>query len=615
MVHFMRHNILPFASRLDMALILPLGMMLSCSDVKPPEPYGAVPTEHQLKWQQMEYYMFVHFGPNTFTDVEWGDGKEDPKVFNPSALDCRQWAATAKAAGMKGVIITAKHHDGFCLWPSQYSTHTVRESLWKEGKGDVLKELSDACREYGLAFGVYLSPWDQNHPSYGTEEYNQIFANTLAEVLTGYGAVFEQWFDGANGDAHKGKRQEYDWDLFHSTVYTHQPQAVIFSDVGPGCRWMGNERGVAGETNWSRLNVEGFEPGLGAPPADTLRAGNVDGQAWVPAETDVSIRPGWFYSPHTDDKVKSVSQLLDIYHTSIGRNSNLLLNVPPNREGRIHPADSTRLMEFRQAIDECFDVDLLQGATLRAMNTRGDSRKYAALHLLDGNYDSYWATDDDVQATGIEITLPEAASFNRFLIQEYIPLGQRIACFALEKWNESTAEWEAISEGTTIGYRRILRFPRVTAHKLRLHISDALASPVLNRIGLYDAPDACESESPQATHTLADASQTKWSFDTLNRLEPVILDLGETRTVKGFTYIPAGDETASHITRYNLSVSVDGKQWTEVKQSAVFPNIKNNPIRQDVRFDKPEQARFIKLEALETTQGDAYSIAELSLIL
>jgi hypothetical protein len=294
--------------------------LLSCSvDVNPPEPYGAVPTEHQLKWQQMEYYVFVHFGPNTFIDVEWGNGKEDPYVFNPSDMDCRQWAATAKAAGMKGIIITAKHHDGFCLWPSQYSTHTVRESSWREGKGDVLKELSDACREYGLAFGVYLSPWDQNHPSYGSLEYNQVFANTLTEVLTGYGPVFEQWFDGANGEAHKGERQIYDWDLFHNTVYTHQPQAVIFSDVGPGYRWMGNERGVAGETNWSRLDIEGFEPGLGAPPADTLAAGNIYGRAWVPAETDVSICRGWFYSPNTDDKIKSVSKLMDIYHTSIGR--------------------------------------------------------------------------------------------------------------------------------------------------------------------------------------------------------------------------------------------------------------------------------------------------------
>jgi alpha-L-fucosidase len=489
----MRNNILIYALSLGFALILLIAS--SCSErVKPPEPYGAVPTEQQLKWQQMEYYMFVHFGPNTFTDLEWGSGKEDPKVFNPSALDCRQWAAIAKAAGMKGVVITAKHHDGFCLWPSQYSTHTVRESAWKEGKGDVLRELSDACKEYGLAFGVYLSPWDQNHPTYGTPEYNQVFANTLTEVLSGYGPVFEQWFDGANGDAHKGKRQEYDWDLFHNTVYAHQPHAVIFSDVGPGCRWMGNERGVAGETNWSRLNTKGFEPGLGAPPADTLATGNIRGEAWIPAETDVSIRPGWFYSPLTDDKVKSVSRLVDIYHTSIGRNSNLLLNVPPNREGRIHPNDSARLMEFRQAVDACFERNLLDGAELRALNTRGGSQKYAAKRLLEEDYDSYWAADDETLTTSIEITLPEAVTFNRFLVQEYIPLGQRISRFTLESWDESAAAWNVVGEGTTIGYKRILRFPQAKAQKLRLNILGALASPVLNRIGLYEAPEDEDSE-------------------------------------------------------------------------------------------------------------------------
>jgi alpha-L-fucosidase len=306
---------------------------------------------------------------------------------------------------------------------------------------------------------------------------------------------------------------------------------------------------------------------------------------------------------------------VDIYHTSIGRNSNLLLNVPPNREGRIHPADSARLMEFRQAIDACFASVLLQGATLRALYTRGDSRKYAAGHLLDGNYDSYWATDEDVLATSIEISLPDTVSFNRFLIQEYIPLGQRVARFSLETWNESSAEWDLISEGTTIGYRRILRFPRLKAQKLRLHILDALAPPVLNRIGLYDAPDAFDGENRQASPTLPEASLSMGSFPSLNRLEPLMLTLEDTLTLNGFTYIPAGDETASHISRYNLSVSVDGKQWRVVKQAAVFPNIKNNPIRQDARFDKPEQARFIKLETLETTGGDVYSIAELSLIL
>jgi alpha-L-fucosidase len=433
--------------------------------------------------------MFVHFGPNTFTDKEWGDGQEDPGVFNPSAMDCRQWASTARAAGMKGIILTAKHHDGFCLWPSQYGGHTVRESGWRDGRGDVLRELSEACRAYDLGFGVYLSPWDRNHSTYGTPAYNQVFANTLTEVLTNYGPIFEQWFDGANGDEAQGKKQVYDWDLFHQTVSMHQPHAVIFSDVGPGCRWVGNERGLAGETNWSRLNVRGFEPGWGAPPADSLNSGNIDGEAWIPAETDVSIRPGWFYSPHTDDRVKSVSELVDIYHTSIGRNSNLLLNVPPNREGRIHPGDSVRLMEFRRALDACFAHDLLAKAKLRTTDTRGGARKYAVGQVLNEDYHRYWATNDGVHTASIEITLAETTAFNTFLVQEYIPLGQRISQFNLEGWDESTAQWQVLGQGSTIGYKRILRFPRVKAQKLRLNILGALAPPVLNRMGLYNAPD------------------------------------------------------------------------------------------------------------------------------
>ncbi|MDR0750080.1 MAG: alpha-L-fucosidase [Tannerellaceae bacterium] len=616
------------------------GIWLSCStsNVEPPAAYGVTPTASQLEWQKMEYYMFAHFGPNTFTDVEWGDGKEDPKVFNPAALDCRQWAKTAKDAGMEAIIITAKHHDGFCLWPSQYSTHTVRESLWKEGKGDVLRELSDACKEYGLKFGVYLSPWDQNHPSYGTPAYNQLFANTLTEVLTGYGYVFEQWFDGANGDAHKGKRQEYDWDLFHNTVYAHQPHAVIFSDVGPGCRWMGNEKGVAGETNWSRLNIEHFEPGLGAPPIDTLRKGNVYGEAWVPAETDVSIRPGWFYSPRTDDKVKTVTQLMDIYYTSIGRNSNLLLNVPPSREGRIHPADSARLMEFKRARDKSFENNLMQEASLQATNTRGNLPAYTATNLLNSDYDSYWATNDGVSSASIEITLKQTETFNRFLVQEYIPLGQRVARFALEAWDEPAAQWTMLAQGTTIGYKRLLRFPRTTAQKLRLTIQESLACPVLNTIGLYNTPESFDAEDAanvKEKNPFFDVSPDKWAVtypdggDLFKRiidadintgsivpqLIKIIIDLKESHLLKGFTYIPSYNSTEPAIMRYNFSVSKDGKQWTQAKKNAVFSNIKNNPVRQDVLFDAPIEARYIMIDPLETTLGgQEFIIAEIGVI-
>ncbi|MDR2036654.1 MAG: alpha-L-fucosidase [Bacteroidales bacterium] len=471
-----------------------LGLLLflaSCGKTPdPPAPYGQLPNQWQLEWQKMEYYMFIHFGPNTFTNVEWGHGKEDPKVFNPTHLDCRQWAATAKAAGMKAIIITAKHHDGFCLWPSQYSTHTVRESAWKEGKGDLLKELSEACKEYGLKFGVYLSPWDQNHPSYGTPEYNQIFSNTLKEVLGNYGHVFEQWFDGACGEGPNGKLQEYDWDLFHKTVYDLQPHAIIFSDVGPGCRWMGNERGVAGETNWSTLNIKGFGPGKGAPPRESLSEGNMNGEKWIPAETDVSIRPGWFYSPTTDNRVKSVSKLVDIYHTSVGRNSNLLLNVPPDKRGLIHPNDSARLMEFRKVIDESYAVNLAKGAKGKAGHVRGNARKYAEKNLFDGNYDTYWTTDDGQLSVSVEIDLKNEESFNRLVLQEYIPLGQRVKSFSVEYWDEG--KWKQLDRQTTIGYKRILRFPMITTKKIRVNIEESLASPVLNEIGVYKAVEILE---------------------------------------------------------------------------------------------------------------------------
>jgi alpha-L-fucosidase len=388
---------------------------------------------------------------------------------------------------MKAIIITAKHHDGFCLWPSKYSTHTVRESAWKDGKGDVLRELSDACREYGLHFGVYLSPWDQNHPQYGTPEYNQVFSNALDEVLGNYGRVFEQWFDGANGEGPNGKRQVYDWDLFHKTVFRHQPHAIIFSDVGPGCRWMGNESGVAGETNWSTMHIAGYGPGREAPPSSILNSGQPDGNAWVPAETDVSIRPGWFYSPSTDDRVKSVAKLVDIYYTSVGRNSNLLLNVPPDRRGKIHPNDSTRLMEFRRIIDETFAVNLAKGSTITASHTRGQSSKYGTKNLLDGQFDTYWTTDDDQLTASIEVDFGKEQTFNRFMIQEYFPLGQRVKSFSVKYWDGAT--WLPLDKQTTIGYKRILRFPLITTRKVKINIEESLACPVLNEIGVFKAPE------------------------------------------------------------------------------------------------------------------------------
>ncbi len=433
-------------------LVVCVAVFAGCESETKPKSYGPLPSERQLAWQEMEYYMFVHFGPNTFTNVQWGDGNEDPKVFAPTALDCDQWAATARMAGMKGIIITAKHHDGFCLWPSEFSTHTVREA----GQPDILKLLSEACAREGLKFGVYVSPWDQNHPSYGTPEYNDIFAGTLREVLTNYGPVFEQWLDGANGEGPNGKRQEYDWDLFHRTIRECQPGAIIFSDVGPDVRWMGNERGVAGETNWSRLDIEGFTPGHGAPPTDTLNQGNIHGASWVPAEVDVSIRKGWFYSAEQDSTLKSVEKLEEIWLTSVGRNANLLLNVPPDRTGRINPMDSARLMEFRAILDATYSNDLAKDATIKK--------------------------DKNV----IEVVFSGPVTFDRLQLGEDISLGQ-----CVEKWHAEYFDgeaWKPLCEGTTIGYKRIVAFERITSERMRVYIDSTLAPEQIDKIGLFLRP-------------------------------------------------------------------------------------------------------------------------------
>lgn len=619
--------------RLNYSAALALcGLLLSCErEVAPPAPYGPLPTEHQMAWQKMEYNMFIHFGPNTFTDVEWGNGKEDPKVFNPTDLDCRQWAAIAKAAGMKGIVITAKHHDGFCLWPSNYSTHTVRESLWKDGKGDLLRELSDACKEYGLKFGVYLSPWDQNHPAYGTPEYNEVFVNTLTEVLTNYGEVFEQWFDGANGEGHGGKKQIYDWELFNNTVYKHQPQAVIFSDVGPGCRWVGNEQGHVGATNWSRLDIEGYEPGAKGPNPDTLNRGNIHGAKWVPAETNTSIRPGWFYSPTTDDKVKSLGKLVDIYYTSVGRNSTFLLNVPPDKTGRIHPNDSARLMELKKAIDESFKDNLAEG-TLTASATRGNNNRYVVTNLFNDDYDSYWTTNDDELTASIELDLGKVKTFNRVLLQEYIPLGQRIAAFNVEYWDGESNKWNLLTEATTIGYKRILRVPSVTTSKIKINITNSLACPILNKLELYNAPEYPIGGSDDEVYNKV--SRDGWKVLSpateesamlidgktdkpvaVSKSEAVILDLGKADEIVGFYYTPQNHVTAANIQRYNLFTSTDNKTWESQKENALFNNVRNNPIRQDVYLGKAVKARYIKLEPVElTNNSDQYAVVEFGII-
>lgn len=443
-----------------------------------------VPSARQLAWQKLETNAFVHFGPNTFTDREWGEGLEDPKLFAPTALDCRQWVRVFKDAGFKTVVLTAKHHDGFCLWPSKQSTHTVAQSGWKNGKGDVLRELSDACREAGLKLGVYLSPWDRNHPLYGTPEYNDVFKKCLEEVLTGYGEVSEVWFDGANGEGPNGKRQVYDWPGFIAVVRKYAPNAVIFSDAGPDIRWVGNEDGYAGETNWSPLRRDEFVPGT--PLYRQLTEGHEGGTHWVPAECDVSIRPGWFYHASQDAQVKSLEKLLDIYYGSVGRNGSLLLNVPPDRRGLIHEIDARRLREFREAIDRTFAHDLARGKPVTATHGFSQSRVYAAANATDGKPDTFWAGAGSVESLTIE--LGSVQVFDRVVLGEAIAYGQRVRRFALRA--RVGGNWTPVFEGgTTIGAKRILRIPAVTADAVRLDILDSRQQPTIASFELYRAPD------------------------------------------------------------------------------------------------------------------------------
>jgi alpha-L-fucosidase len=448
-----------------------------------PAPAGPVPSARQLRWHSLEYCAFVHFNMNTFTGREWGDGTEDPNLFQPDQLDCRQWVRIFRDAGMKGVIITAKHHDGFCLWPSSLTEHSVRSSSWRGGHGDVLRELSAACREYGLRFGVYLSPWDRHDRRYGTDAYNGLFAGQLKEVLTNYGEVFEVWFDGANGEGPNGRKQVYDWTLFNGTVRELQPGAVIFSDCGPDIRWAGDEDGYADETNWSSLRRDEIFPGYDKP--EVLRTGHADGAYWVPAECDVSIRPGWYYHSEQDTQVKPAAKLMEIYLTSVGRNAGLLLNVPVNRKGLIDGGDSAALMGLRKILDSAFATNLASGAMARASAERGDG--YGPRQAVDGAEHTYWSAPDTARTAELVLTLRRPARFNCVKLQEYIPLGQRVSAFAVDI--TSGGVWTEVARGTTIGRKRLLRIRPATATGIRVRILSANACPAISELGLYTIPE------------------------------------------------------------------------------------------------------------------------------
>ncbi len=574
-----------------------------------------VPTPQQLEWQQMELTAFLHFGVNTFTGREWGDGTEGPNIFNPTALDCEQWVRTLKDAGFKMALITAKHHDGFCLWPTKTTRHSVASSPWKDGKGDVVRELRDACKKYGIKFGVYLSPWDRNASCYGdSPAYNQFFIEQLTELLTNYGEVHEVWFDGANGEGPNGKKQIYDWDAILRTIRRLQPKAVT-AIMGDDVRWVGNEKGIGRETEWS---ATALTPGIYPRSGEQNKALGIYGKAkdlggrdivaratelfWYPSEVDVSIRPGWFYHADQDNQVKSLSHLADIYFKSVGYNSVLLLNIPPDLRGRIHESDVQRLKEFSGYLKKTFARNYVLKGDEAWQGTSGTAREY------------------DVQ---------KGALVNAFMIQEDISKGQRIESFLVEAYKDGA--WIHLSEGTTVGYKRLVRFSDTRPERIRVTIRSARGIANVSAVGLfYAVPLADKSEEVQ----LSDIPVTEWKVVGGNAdsrlaidgdrktvwrasaLTPLVVDMGHEVSVKGFSYAPSLEEDLTGtIYKYAFYISLDGQSWTKCEASGEFSNIMHNPIPYFVRFGKTYPARYFKLEPIsEMNNKNAVTVGEVGIL-
>lgn len=465
------------------------------SGAQPPKPFGPVPTARQLAWHEIGMYGFVHFTINTFTDREWGHGDEAETLFSPTDFSADQIAETAAAAGLKGLVLTCKHHDGFCLWPSKYTEHSIKKSPWRSGKGDMVREIVDACRKHGLKVGFYLSPWDRNHAEYGRPAYVEYYRNQLRELLTSYGPVFEIWFDGANGgDGYYGGAREnrhidnktyYDWPTTQQMVRQLQPGACMFSDAGPDMRWVGNESGFAGETCWATISTTDLWPGHANEAY--LNAGDRNGDQWIPAEVDVSIRPGWFYHASEDSRVKTPEQLLKIYYESVGRGANLILNLPPDRRGRIHENDVASLKAWRATLDATFSNDLARGARVTASGTRGGDRRFSPANVVDGKRNTYWSTDDGETTPWVQVDLGKPTTFNVVRIREHLPLGQRIGRLVVEV--PEGAGWREIGSATSIGNQRLLRLEPVTADRVRVRIVEAPVCPAISEVGLFLEPD------------------------------------------------------------------------------------------------------------------------------
>ena len=568
-----------------------------------------VPTPQQLEWQQMEFTAFLHFGMNTFTGNEWGHGTDSPELFNPSELDCEQWVKALKDGGFKMALITAKHHDGFCLWPTATTEYSVKNSPWKNGKGDVVRELRDACEKYGMKFGVYLSPWDRNAVSYGdSPAYNKFFIEQLTELLSNYGEVHEVWFDGACGEGPNGKKQEYDWTAILAKIRELQPKAVT-AIMGDDVRWVGNEGGLGRETEWSATMMA---PGSYTEKNEAMAALGIDNMSkdlgsrellaksqeayWYPSEVDVSIRPGWFYHAEQDEQVRSLANLVNIYYRSVGCNSVLLLNIPPDRRGLIHEVDVQRIKELSEYIGKTFANNYVENGAQMWKAEVGQSKEY---------------------------NVKTGAMVNTFLIQEDIAQGQRVEDFLVEVY--SNGAWQYAAEGTTVGYKRLLRFSDCQPEKIRVTIRGARGTANISNVGLYYAEPLQDKDAKvKLSHVKtegwkavgADAAvafdgnaETAWKADGLTAL---VVDMGKEENIAGFCYAPvASEDLTGTIYKYNFYISTDGQNWTKCDTNGEFSNIMHNPVPYFVRFGKTYNARYFKLEptseinaAQKTTIGD-----------
>lgn len=571
------------------------------------------PSKEQLAWQQMEFTAFLHFGINTFTDNEWGHGTDSPELFNPTELDCEQWVRVLKDAGFKMAILTAKHHDGFCLWQTATTEYCVKNSPWREGKGDVVRELSDACKKHGIKFGVYLSPWDRNAPSYGdSPAYNRLFIAQLTELLTNYGRVDEVWFDGACAEGPNGKKQIYDWEAILSTIRELQPNAVT-AIMGDDVRWVGNEGGLGRTTEWSATPYTPKSYGYSAEANSALGLeemskdlgsreliAKAERMHWYPSEVDVSIRPGWFYHEWQDEQVRSLANLVEIYFSSVGRNSVLLLNIPPDRRGLIHEIDAARIKELREYIDRTF-----------AKNFATNTKSYKGVK----------------EGGSIILDIAPGATVNTLLIQEDISKGQRVEEFIIEAYIND--EWHYIAQGTTIGYKRLIRFSDTIAEKIRVTIKRTRKDANISNIGLYYAELLSES---QARLRISDIPTDNWRCVEMeaakaidgNRattwhsegLVPLVVDMGSEEDISGFCYAPTTDnELRGTIFKYRFYTSLDGKEWRLCPTSGEFSNIKHNPIPYFVHFGTSHRARYFKLEPICEIDNQVYtSIGEVGIL-